>query len=239
MSLTAKGEERPHAAALGGDYHRFNRGSNPPAACSTIMSKMVGERDSDWREYYERTAGQPPRHTLLAALERFGTNAIARRAADLGCGDGRDTIELLRRGWRVLAIDAEPAAIARLQARPDLPSSAMLETRCARFEDATWPAVDLVNASFALPLCPPERFPEVWTRIERSLATGGRFAGQLFGERDEWRGEPGITHHGRGDVERLLTGFIIEMLAEEESDTTTPYGKPKHWHLFHVVARKR
>jgi tellurite methyltransferase len=197
------------------------------------------ERDSDWRDYYDRTAGQPPRHTLLAALERFGADTIGRSAVDLGCGDGRDAIELLRRGWRVLAIDAEPAATARLQARPDLPSGAPLETRCARFEDATWPAVDLVNASFALPLSPPERFPETWARIEHSLAAGGRFAGQLFGERDEWRGEPGITHHARGDVERLLAGFAVEMLAEEESDTITPYGKPKHWHLFHIVARKR
>ena len=200
---------------------------------------MASERDSDWRDYYERTAGQPPRHTLLAALERFGTTTRGQSALDLGCGHGRDTIELLRRGWRVLAIDAEPAAIARLQARPDLPPDAMLETRCARFEDATWPMVDLVNASFALPLCPPKRFAEVWTRIGRALAAGGRFAGQLFGVRDEWRGEPGLTHHTRGDVEHLLTSFVIEMLAEEESDTVTPYGKPKHWHLFHIVARKR
>lgn len=200
---------------------------------------MANERDSDWRDYYDRTAGQPPRHTLLVAVERFGADAIGRSAVDLGCGDGRDTIELLHRGWRVLAIDAEPAAIARLQARPDLPPGAALETRCARFEDATWPTVDLINASFALPLCPPERFPGVWARIERSLATGGRFAGQLFGERDEWRGEPGITHHARTDIERLLAGFIVEILAEEESDSITPYGKPKHWHLIHIVARKR
>lgn len=200
---------------------------------------MASERDSDWREYYERVAGRPPRHTLLAAVQRFGDVARGPSAVDLGCGDGRDTIELLRRGWRVLAIDAEPAAIQRLLARPDLPPGAMLETRCARFEDATWPAVDLVNASFALPLCPPERFPALWAQIECSLAPGGRFAGQFFGERDEWRGEPGITHHARADIERLLLGFAVEMLAEEETDTTTPYGKPKHWHLFHIVARKR
>src|SRR5580700_6876233 len=119
------------------------------------------DRGRRWGDYYSATADRPPRHTLLDALARFPPLASPRFAVDLGCGDGRDTIELLRRGWRVLAIDAEPAAIARLQARPDLPPGATLATRCARFEDATWPAVDLVNASFALPLCPPERFPEV------------------------------------------------------------------------------
>jgi tellurite methyltransferase len=199
---------------------------------------MTHDRDSDWREYYERTSGRPPRRTLLKALERFG-EGDGRAAVDLGCGDGRDAIELLRQGWRVLAIDAEPAAMERLKARADLPAGAALETRCARFEEAAWPVVDLVNASFALPLCAPERFPEVWARIERSLQPAGRFAGQLFGHRDEWRGEKAITFHQRAEIERLLAGFVVELLEEEETDTATPYGKPKHWHLFHIVACKR
>jgi SAM-dependent methyltransferase len=198
---------------------------------------MTHDRDSDWREYYERTAGRPPRRTLLLALDGFG-DGDGRVAVDLGSGDGRDTIEMLRRGWRVLAVDAEPAAIERLRLRANLPEGAPLETLCARFEDATWPMVDLVNASFALPLCPPARFPEVWARIERQLEPGGRFSGQLFGHRDEWYGEPGITFHQRAEIDRLLAGFAVELLEEEETDTATPYGKPKHWHLFHIVARK-
>ena len=202
-----------------------------------MMAAMASERDSDWKEYYERTAGRPPRRTLLLALERFGPGG-GRSAVDLGCGDGRDAVEMLRRGWRVLAIDAEPAALERLAQRPDLPPGAALETRCQRFEDADWPAVDLVNASFSLPLCPPARFPGVWARICRSLKPGGRFSGQLFGERDEWRGESDITFHSRAAIDRLLAGFTVELLEEEESAGPTPYGKPKHWHLFHIVARK-
>ncbi|MGO8918054.1 MAG: methyltransferase domain-containing protein [Stellaceae bacterium] len=197
----------------------------------------MSERDSDWKEYYERTAGRPPRPTLLLALERFGAGD-GKSAVDLGCGDGRDTVELLRRGWPVIAVDAEPAAIERLTRRPDLPPGAALETRCQRFEDADWPAVDLVNASFSLPLCPPARFPAVWARIARSLKPGGRFSGQLFGERDGWRGESDITFHSRAAIDHLLAGFAVELLEEEESAGVTPYGKPKHWHLFHIVARK-
>ena len=30
-----------------------------------------------------------------------------------------------------------------------------------------------------------------------------------------------------------------ELFDEEESDAVTPRGKPKHWHIFHVVARRR
>ncbi|HXY99504.1 MAG TPA: methyltransferase domain-containing protein [Stellaceae bacterium] len=198
---------------------------------------MASEHDSDWQEYYERTAGRPPRRTLLLALERFGAGS-GRSAVDLGCGDGRDTVELLRRGWRVLAIDAELAALERLRHRADLPPGAAVETRCQRFEDADWPAADLVNASFSLPLVPPARFPALWAKIAGSLKPGGRFSGQLFGERDGWRGEKAITFLGRAELERLLAGFAVELLEEEESDGPTPYGKPKHWHLFHIVARK-
>jgi len=190
----------------------------------------------DFGDYYDATAKRPPRKTLLAALDRFAAPGLA---VDLGCGDGRDVIEMLRRGWRVVAIDAQAEAVARLVARPDLPAGAKLETMVARFETARWPACDLVNSSFALPLCPPETFPALWQRIVGSLVPGGRFAGQLYGERDSWVGNPGITHMSRAAAERLLAELDTELFEEEERDSITPRGKPKHWHIFHVVARRR
>jgi SAM-dependent methyltransferase len=188
-----------------------------------------------WAGYYAATAGRPPRRTLVEALGRFEADGFA---VDLGCGDGRDTVELLRRGWRVLAIDAEALALERLTQRSDLPPAAQLETLCGRFEDATWPAADLVNASFALPLCPPALFPALWRRIAASLRPGGRFAGQLFGERDGWAGNPGMTHLDRAAALHLLEGFAVELFEEEETDALTPRGRKKHWHLFHIVARR-
>jgi tellurite methyltransferase len=195
------------------------------------------DRRKDWAEYYAATADRPPRRTLLEALARFAPSTAPRVAVDLGCGDGRDTIELLRRGWSVLAIDSEPAAIERLRARPDLPEGAALSCLCQRFEDATWPAADLVNASFSLPLCPPERFAELWRGIVASLKPGGRFSGQLYGDRDGWAGRPGMTHLSRAAAERLLAGLGVDLLEEEETDSITPRGKPKHWHILHIVAQ--
>lgn len=200
------------------------------------------ERSAKWRDYYEKLRDRPPRRTLLLALERFaaeGRGGTDRRAVDLGSGGGRDTIELLRRGWRVLAIDSEPAATEALAARPDLPEGARLETRVARFDETDWPTVDLVNSSFALPLCPQQSFPGLWRRIVDSLGPGGRFAGQLYGPRDSWVGDPSITFLERSEIEALLRPLAIEMLDEEEHDSTTPRGRPKHWHIFHIVARRR
>lgn len=198
----------------------------------------MSNRDRDWAAYYAKTAGRPPRDTLLAALDRFDAEGVTGQAVDLGCGGGRDTVELLRRGWRVLAVDAEAAGIAHLRARDDLPESGILETRIARMEDAALPPCDLVNASFALPLCPPERFPALWARITTALRPGGRFAGQLYGDRDSWAGDPSLSHHSRAEAEVLFAGFEIESFREEEEDSTTPRGTAKHWHVFHIVARK-
>lgn len=199
-------------------------------------------RSAKWRAYYEKLRDRPPRDTVLFALERFaaeGRSGADCSAVDLGAGGGRDVIELLRRGWLVLAIDAEPTAIEALENRPDLPEGARLNTKIARFDETDWPAVDLVNSSFALPLCPQQSFPGLWRRIVGSLRPGGRFAGQLYGPRDSWTGDPSLTFLERGEVERLLAPLQTEMLREEEDDGTTPRGRPKHWHIFHIVARRR
>lgn len=203
-----------------------------------------------WHGYYDAMAGTPPRDTLLFALARFDAEAEQgkwgggeRFAIDLGCGEGRDTVEMLRRGWRVLAIDGEEEAIRRLRMRPDLPPGAVgarLETLVCPMEEARLPpAALLINASFALPFCPPESFPALWERITASLLpNGGRISGQLFGVRDTWASvAPRMTFHTRAEVETLLRPFVIERLDESEADGTTVEGKPKRWHLFHIIAR--
>ncbi|MSP47762.1 MAG: class I SAM-dependent methyltransferase [Alphaproteobacteria bacterium] len=186
----------------------------------------------DFASYYEGAKGRPPRPTLVQAAAAFARPGFA---VDLGCGDGRDSVELLRRGWRVLAIDASEEGIGRLGRRDDLPDNAALEARVQRIEAADWPPADLVNASFVLPLLGPEAFPRVWARIGARLAPGGRFAGQLFGPRDGWADRAGLAIHDRSAVEQLLSGYRVERLDEVESDEPTARGKPKHWHVFHLV----
>uniref|UniRef100_A0A832HAT0 Methyltransferase domain-containing protein n=1 Tax=Oscillatoriales cyanobacterium SpSt-402 TaxID=2282168 RepID=A0A832HAT0_9CYAN len=194
--------------------------------------------EHNWTTYYEAVEGRPPRETLLKALEAFSTLSHPRFAVDLGCGDGRDTVELLRRGWRVLAIDGEQKAFDRLLDRPI--HRDLLQTQLIRFEALTLPpAVDLVNASFCLPFCPPTRFPDLWQTIVTALKPGGRFCGQLFGDRDSWAVYPNRTHHTREQIEALLQPFEVEYLDEEEHPGVTAIGEEKHWHIFHIVACKK
>lgn len=200
----------------------------------------------DWATYYQAVTGRPPRETLLKALAKFDAEPLLDRdldsprlAVDLGCGDGRDTVELLRRGWRVLAIDGEQKAFDRLLDRSDLQCD-LLQTQRMRFEALTLPlSVDLINASFCLPFCPPANFPSLWQTIVTSLNPGGRFCGQLFGDRDSWTVYPHRTHHTRQQVEVLLKPFEVEWLDEEEHPGVTAIGEEKYWHIFHIIARKK
>ncbi|WP_271411059.1 class I SAM-dependent methyltransferase [Pseudomonas sp. Q1-7] len=185
--------------------------------------------------FYNATEGQPARFTLLTALAYW--DGPPSHALDLGCGAGRDTLELLRRGWRVLAVDAEPEALARLDAQVDDQRRALLQSHCGRFESLPLPPAQLVNSSFALPLCPPAAFPGLWLSICNALSEGGLFAGHLFGERDDWA-DNGITILRRHQLEELLCGWDVLMLEEKEEDGVTAKGRNKHWHLFSVVARR-
>jgi SAM-dependent methyltransferase len=195
----------------------------------------AGGQASDWGLFYDAVAERPPHDTVVAALDSF---AAPGSAVDLGCGDGRDARLMLERGWRVLAIDAEPAAIERLSARVPAGARDRLETLVSPYEDARWPEADLVNASFSLPFCARDRFDEVWERVRATIAPGGRFAGQLFGDRDSWVGRKEIVFLPRARVEVMLDGLELERFDELEEDGQTALGEPKHWHVFHVIARQ-
>jgi SAM-dependent methyltransferase len=202
------------------------------------MSKAQ-DRSAGWAAYYRRQQDRPPRRTLLAALDRLGQPDPDALAIDLGCGDGRDIVEILRRGWKVVAVDAEPEALRQLSAR-NLPGAERLTPVLARFEEVPLPiGVRLVNSSFAMPLCEPHKFHALWARIRDALPAGGRFSGQWYGARDSWHGRPGMTFLERREAEAMLDGFEVEMFEEEEADSVTPRGRAKHWHIFHVVACKR
>lgn len=212
------------------------RGYDDEAIAKISHRNWLRVFDETWKPWgrYLRVAGDDPRPTLLDALDRFPAPGLA---IDLGAGSGRDTAELLRRGWRVIAIDREQEAIDRLHALTG-PDSARLQSVRARFEEAEWPDCDLVNASFSLPFCPPAAFASLWARIVDSIRPGGRFCGQLFGRRDEWA-RSGVVAVSDVELAELMRPFEIERCDELESDGTTVVGKPKHWHVYHLVARKR
>lgn len=203
-----------------------------------------------WARYYEVTVERPAWETVRTAIERFKAEDDAagsglqrrprreRLAVDLGCGAGRDARELLRAGWRVIAIDREPAALQMLSATAGPVLGARLETRVEDLATVAIPTCDLVNASLCLPFLAPEPYAATWRRIVSALRPGSRFSAMLFGDHDESAADKTMTCLAPERIEADLAGFEIEDWHVKEEDSETALGEPRHLHLIEVVARK-
>ena len=195
-----------------------------------------------WGRYYGVTVDRPSWDTVKLAIGLFAADEAAasrpRFAVDLGCGAGRDARELLRAGWRVLAVDREPGAIEVLEAAtpPELRPS--LETRVADLATVDVPSCDLVNASLSLPFLAADRFWRTWDRVLAALQVDGRVAAMLFGDRDGSSSDPSMTCSPPQRVRASLSSFKIEHWIDREEDTHTALGEPHHFHMVELVARR-
>ena len=199
--------------------------------------------DTHWPDYYAVTVDRPAWPTVSEAIRRFATEdgpgALGRFAVDLGCGAGRDARELLRNGWRVLAVDSQPAAIEALLAATPEDDREHLQTLVADLASFEIPACDLVNASVSLQFLDADDYARAFERIATALAPGGRFAGLLYGDRDEAAPEPDVTCPSPDAIRAWLRDFQIESWTEREEDGKMALGDPHHIHLIEVVARRQ
>lgn len=198
--------------------------------------------DTHWPDYYAVTVDRPAWGTVADAIARFaaedGPGAAPRFAVDLGSGAGRDARELLRHGWRVLAVDLEPAAALALVAATPPVDRDRLETVEADLATFEIPSCDLANASVSLQFLDEAAYARTFERITAALRAGGRFCGLLYGDRDEAAGEPGMTCPSPAAIRDHLRAFEIESWFEREEDGKMALGDPHHIHLVEVVARR-
>ncbi|MFN8220515.1 MAG: methyltransferase domain-containing protein [Fimbriimonadales bacterium] len=188
---------------------------------------------NDWSAYYEATLDKPL-HPVYAELEpHLPAGGVA---LELGCGVGHGVRHLLEKGFHVVAIDGEPEAIEIVRSR--LPEDADVEMVVANFETVDLPACDVAVAGFSLFFLEPPAFDKFWRRLVAAIRPGGLFAGQFLGPNDDWVSR-GYSVHSRAQIDELFRDFEVLHLEEAERDGETAMKTPKHWHVFHVVARKR
>jgi SAM-dependent methyltransferase len=166
-----------------------------------------------------------------------GSVGAGRQAIDVGSGGGADTLNMLSRGWRVFALDAEPSARRLLEERTPLPVRDQLEISTGSFHSAALPPADLVYAQFSLPFAGAD-FDASVRNVLASVNPGGAFVGQFFGVNDDWASDPHVASVDRVWIEKAFADF--GELEVDERDHIGPYGgdgSTKHWHFFHIRAR--
>ena len=188
----------------------------------------------DWAKFYQHTRERPawPRLTRAASLvPRKG------RALDLGCGAGRDTRYLLEQGFEVTAVDADANAMTILATFPQ----ERLRAVRSSFGDLPFERYDLINAHFSLPFLPREQFYAVFGKVREALNPRGIFVGQFFGIHDQWNTPEQastMTFLTREEALQALEGLDVIEFEEEDVDSVVADGSPKHWHVFHIIARR-
>jgi tellurite methyltransferase len=186
---------------------------------------------SSWHEYFQSMLDKPL-HPLYQVLDSYLPESG--HAVELGAGVGQGVNHFLQKGWTVLAVDAEPEAVELLRSR--FPKAEVIHSR---LEDLPLPAAsaDAVVAGFVLFFLEPADLERKWAELIEAIKPSGLFAGQFLGQSDDWAAK--YTAHSREEITRMLEPFDVLHFEEVERDGETSHGLPKHWHVFHVVARKR
>jgi SAM-dependent methyltransferase len=193
---------------------------------------------SDWAAYYGSTIGRDPRPLFvkgMAVVETAGV--LPGQAIEIGFGDGRETLALLEAGWRVLAIDAAPAAAEVLRSQVPAQVAGRLEIRSLPAEDADLLPFDLLYAGYSLPFLGVDGFDRFWSAARDRLRPGCILVVHFFGPHDSWVGREGLRFIDVEAVRGLVQGLDVLALDEEDQDGNSFLG-PKHWHVFDVIARR-
>lgn len=157
--------------------------------------------DADfWEQLWTERAGQPLEALAaveLADLDLATAGLEPGSAIEAGCGDGRVSLDLARRGWAVLGVDLSRTAVARaaeLAAAADAGDRASFTVG----DLSTWtperPA-DLVVSYYAHPELPHDDYVR---RLAEWVAPGGALLVVGHGDPDHAHGGGHANGHGHG-----------------------------------------
>ena len=185
----------------------------------------------DWSNYQNKTYGDDECKLLIEFLK----NHKVTTAIDLGCGSGNETVYMIKKGIKVLAIDRQLNKDFILDRLTD-DEKKLISFNESSFEDIELPKTELLTAFFSIPFCNPNDFDELWNKIYDSIGDNGYFVGQLFGDRDAWSAVNTINTFSIEQVKEYLKKYNIIKLEEveyvRESDN-------KKWHFYNIIAQKK
>ena len=152
----------------------------------------------------------------------LNSNPITGHALDLGCGEGRDTIPLLKRGFLVTAVDISQVAIAKLLSRKELTPGMerALTTIVTDVLCFNWPTenYDLVLAVTLIDHLDTEHIPDICRKMVQATKENGLIFVEVHTDRD-----PAVT--GEGPISEFSSQIKHYFAANELLNLFSPYLK--------------
>ena len=131
----------------------------------------------DIQKYYKNTEKALP-HPIVRKF--INMNIQPKNAIDLGCGAGRDTIYLIKNGWKVLSIDKEDTR-EFISSKLDNEELKRFNFKCQHFENIELEKNNLLVANFSIPFCNKNYFNDFWNKISNSILEERIFCWKFFG----------------------------------------------------------
>ena len=157
-------------------------------------------------KYYDNTEDLNPNKIVKKFIEQ---NIEPNSAIELGCGAGRDSIYLIKNGWKVLAIDKEDVK-ARISKKLNKEELKRFRFSKQNFESLELECTNLLVANFSL------GNNDEWKNSNNKM-----------------------TFLTKDKVIELFKQFNIISFKEFEKDGNTALGEAKHWHIFFIIAKKK
>lgn len=138
----------------------------------TKIYTYYGGNMSFERKYYEKTNICRENKLLTKLFNEYDVNI--KNALDIGCGAGKDTYFLIKRGIYTTAIDKENTQEFVFS---KLDESDLIKLLYKKIDvlDFNFQKYDLVNAMNSLSFLPQDKFKEVWEKIINSIENSGYF----------------------------------------------------------------
>jgi tellurite methyltransferase len=182
---------------------------------------------------------RPEANALLnEALDFIGEYPRPRVAIDVGAGSGNETLELLRRGWEVVAIDGAASSIETIRRRSSRINRDFknhLVTYLTSFQNMELPedSADLIYSYASLPYLTPENFERVFTKLSKTLKSGGYFV-TVFADQKNAPHDTG-TFLSRREIRSLVKRNGLELEALDSFD----YPDPNSVDRYHKVRARK
>ncbi len=132
--------------------------------------------DKTKKEFYEKTKKMQSNSNVKKIIQSVSKPGLA---VDLGCGAGRDTIALIKNGWKVVGIDKEDIEVMIKQQLSE-EEQERFKFVCTKFEKMKLPKNDLVVANNSIAFCNKENFDNVLKIVLKSIKKNRFFYWNTF-----------------------------------------------------------